>query len=81
MSKGPLAEIDDVLDDLLTLLKNPDVGEALAARGVNVSLAMVVTDGLAAYLAGDKARAAEELETATEEIRSRMRVTDAGKPS
>ncbi len=81
MSKGPLAEVDDVMEDLFTLLKNPDVGEALAGRGVNVSLAMVIVDGLTAYLAGDKPRAAEELGTAAEEIAARLKVSAAGKPS
>lgn len=77
VSAQALSEIEDVLDDLEVLLKRPDVGEALAARGVNISLAIVAADGLRAYIAGDKARAAEDLGTAVEEITARL----AGQPS
>ena len=67
-----LAEIDDLFDELDTLLKNPDVGAVLADAGVNISLAIVAADGLRAYLHGDKEKAAEELETAAEEIKTRL---------
>jgi hypothetical protein len=67
-----LGEIDEVFAELETLLKNVDVGAALAERGVNVSLAMVAADGLHAYLKGDKERAAEEFDTAAEEIKARL---------
>ena len=83
-SKRARAEIDDLFDELDTLLKNPEVGAHLADSGVNVSLALVAADGLRAYLHGDKARAAEELSTAAEEIASRMQVSRdlaKGKPS
>lgn len=79
-----LAELEDLFDELDTLLKNPDAGAALAEKGVNTSLAMVAADGLRAYLRGEKAKAVEELETVTEEIRSRMEASRAmakGKPS
>ena len=66
------AEIDDIFDELDTLLKSAEAGSELADRGVNVSLAMVAADGLRAYLHGDKAKAAEELSTAAEEITARM---------
>ena len=66
------AEIDDIFDELDTLLKSAEAGAELAERGVNVSLAMVAADGLRAYLHGDKAKAAEELSTAAEEITNRM---------
>ena len=66
------AEINDLFDELDTLLKNPDAGADLAKRGVNISLAIVAADGLRAYLHGDKARAAEDLGTAAEEIASRL---------
>ena len=81
--KANLGEIDDLFEELDTLLKNPDVGALLAERGVNVSLAIVAADGLCAYLAGDKARAAEELGTAAEEIATRLAATQEtkGKPS
>jgi hypothetical protein len=71
-TKGPLGEIREVLGELDTLLKNPDVGAALADRGINISLALVGVEGLRAYLEGDKARAAEEWSTAAEEVSSRL---------
>ncbi len=73
-AKGPLGEIADVLGELDTLLKNPDVGAALAERGVNISLALVGVDGLRAYLEGDKERAAEEFSTLAEEVTARLAV-------
>jgi hypothetical protein len=78
-AKG-LAELDDLFDELDQLLKNASLGAALAGKGVNVSLALVAAEGLRAYLNGDKARAAEELGTAAEEIAARMRMS-AEKPS
>jgi hypothetical protein len=77
-----LAELDDLLAELDLLLKNPDAGAALAEKGVNVSLALVAADGLRAYLHGDKARAAEELGTAAEEIAARLKLSSrTEKPS
>jgi hypothetical protein len=67
-----MKELDEVFDDLVTLLKNPDVGAELTARGVNVSLAIVGAEGLLAYVHGEKARAAEDLSTVAEEIATRM---------
>lgn len=67
-----MKELDEVFAELVTLLKNPDVGAELAARGVNVSLAIVGVEGLAAYVRGDKATAAEDLSTVAEEIASRQ---------
>ena len=69
------AEIDDLFDELDTLLKNAEVGGELADKGVNVSLAIVAADGLRAYLHGDKERAAEELSTAAEEITTRLQAS------
>jgi hypothetical protein len=69
-----LHEIADLLSELETLLKNPDVGAGLAARGVNVSLALVATDGLRAYLTGNKKLAAEDFDTVAEEIATRLEV-------
>ena len=66
-----LAELEDVIDELEVLLKTPEVGAALAERGVNVSLALVLADGVRAYIAGDKAKALLELGTATDEIAAR----------
>jgi CHASE3 domain sensor protein len=84
MTNRALKEIDELFDELDTLLKNPDVGATLADAGVNISLAIVAADGLRAYLHGDKAKAAEELETAVEEIKSRLEASRdmaKGKPS
>ena len=67
-----MKELDDVFEDLVTLLKNPEVGAVLSARGVNTSLAIVAAEGLQAYAAGDKKRAAEDFETVAEEIAARL---------
>jgi hypothetical protein len=78
-------EIDELFEELTTLLKNPDVGAELAARGVNVSLAMTLADGLLAYVHGEKDKALLDLGTATEEIAARMagsrEAERGGKPS
>jgi hypothetical protein len=81
------AEIDGLFDDIDTLLKNVDIVAALTERGVNASIAMLVTDGLRAYLKGEKSRAADDLLTAAEEIAARLAAARAagadheGKPS
>jgi hypothetical protein len=69
---GRAHEIEDVFDDLDTLLKDPDAGAELAARGVNVSIAMTLLDGVRAYLRGEKQRALVDIETATDEIAVRL---------
>lgn len=74
-----LKELDEVLEDLVTLLKNPEVGAELTARGVNVSLAIVGAEGLAAYVHGEKERAADDLLTVGEEIKSRLGRSDSEK--
>ena len=71
-AKAPLYRVEDLLTELETLLKDPDIGAVLAGRGVNVSLALVATEGLRAYLKGDKERAAEEFDTLAEEIATRL---------
>jgi hypothetical protein len=68
----PFKELDAVFDELDTLLKNPEVGSVLAGKGVNVSLAMTLADGVRAYVKGDKQKAILELSTATDEIAARM---------
>ena len=75
------AEIEDLFDELDQLLKNPEVGSALAERGVNTSLAMTLADGLREYLQGDKEKALLELGTATDEIAARMARKKEGPPS
>jgi hypothetical protein len=67
------ARLTSLLDALEHALKEPDVGASLTDSGVNVSLALVATSGLRAYLAGHKDQAAEEFATAAEEIASRLR--------
>ena len=81
MSDPTLAmkELDEVFEDLVTLLKNAEVGAELTKRGVNVSLAIVGAEGLAAYVHGDKERAAEDLGTVAEEIASRLQTSQAEK--
>jgi len=81
MPKSPLAELDDLFNELDTLLKNPDVGAELAAKGVNTSLAMTLALGLRAYVNGDKENALLELGTATDEIAARMARKRGGDPS
>jgi hypothetical protein len=73
MSDKPLAlkELDEVFEDLVVLLKNPEVGAELTNRGVNVSLAIVGAEGLHAYVHGEKERAADDLATVAEEIAAR----------
>ena len=81
-SKKGLAEVDDLFAELETVLKNPDVGAAMAERGVNVSLAMLASDALLAYLHGDTARAAEEFCHFGEEVAARLAATrELGKGS
>jgi hypothetical protein len=81
MAKSPLSELDDVLDELDVLLKNPDVGAELAEKGVNTSLAMTLAYGLRAYVHGEKEKALLEIETATDEIAARMARKRGGAPS
>jgi hypothetical protein len=65
-------ELEELMDELDTLLKNPDLGAVLTARGINTSLALLVADALRAYLRGSKKEAAEDLSTAAEEISARL---------
>jgi hypothetical protein len=67
-----MKELGEVMEDLATLLKHPEVGAELTARGVNVSLALVAADALVAYIEGDRARAAEDFDTVAEEIATRL---------
>lgn len=71
-----LKEIDEVLEDLVALLKNNDVVGALTERGVNASLAITAAYGLEAYLHGDKVTAIDDLSTALEEISRRASVKE-----
>ncbi|GAC1354738.1 MAG: hypothetical protein NVS3B10_06180 [Polyangiales bacterium] len=64
-------EIDALFDELDDLLKNRDVALVMSQRRVNTSIAMLVADGLRAYLQGEKEKAIEDLSTAVEEITQR----------
>ena len=66
------AELTDLFRELEEILKRPDTGEILTQAGVNTSIALVAAQGLAAYLTGDKLRAADDLATAAEEIEARL---------
>jgi hypothetical protein len=65
-------ELEDLMDELDTLLKSPELGVLLTARGINTSLALLVAEALRAYLRGEKKEAAEDLSTAAEEIAARL---------
>lgn len=65
-------ELEAMLDEMVALLKNPDIVAALTGRGVNASLALLAVDGLAAYLTGEKQQAADDLRTVAEEIEGRL---------
>jgi hypothetical protein len=72
LPKIVLRELDELLDELDTLLKSNALGDALSVRGVNISLALTAAAGLRAYLHGDKANAIADLGTAAEEIAARV---------
>lgn len=68
----PSREIEGLMDELVSLLKNPDVVAALTKRGINASLALLAIDGIGAYLMGNKQQAADDLGTVAEEIEGRL---------
>ncbi len=68
-SRAPAIQL---LQDVEGLLKNPRLALDFARHGVNTSLALVAVQGLIAYLDGNKARAADDLGTAADEIRARL---------
>ncbi len=74
-----MKELREVFEDLDALLKNPEVGAELTARGVNVSLAIVAAEALVAYVEGDRERAAEDFDTVAEEIATRLAASKTGK--
>lgn len=69
---GTADALVELLGQVETLLRSPTVSMDLGRRGINTSLALVATQGLAAYIAGRKLQAAEDLGTAAEEIRARL---------
>ncbi|MFO0589982.1 MAG: hypothetical protein U0441_20740 [Polyangiaceae bacterium] len=76
----PTSEIDAVLGELNDLLKNGDVGSALATKGINASVALLAAQALSSYLRGDKQQAAEDFQAVSEEIRDRLQLAAAAKP-
>ena len=71
--------IDGLLVHLEDLLKDARVALELGQRGVNSSIVLLVAQGLTSYLRGEKARAAEDWETAAEEVRSRLAWSERSK--
>jgi hypothetical protein len=69
---GAAAAILRLLDEVEALLKEPGAAMELARRGINTSIALVASQGLAAYLDGNTRRAMDDLETAVDEIRARL---------
>jgi hypothetical protein len=65
-------QLAQLLDELDKVLKRPEVDAHLTSRGINTSLALLVADGLRAYLQGRKKDAADDLGTAAEEIAARL---------
>lgn len=68
---GSVATLTRLLGEVEALLKESSVALELGRRGVNTSIALVATQGLAAYVEGNFRRASEDLGTAAEEIESR----------
>ena len=64
--------LDSLLSELEHLLKSPEAGLGLSARGVNTSIALLAVQGLRAYLHGNKAQAIDDLATAAEELGARL---------
>lgn len=76
----PTREIEALLGELDDLLKNGDVGTALAGKGINSSVALLASQALASYLRGDKQQAAEDFQAVSEEIKDRLSLAAAAKP-
>ncbi len=69
---GSTRTIQKLLSEVEALLKTSTAGMDLARRGINTSVALLAVQGLSSYLHGDKRRAVDDLETAAEEIRTRL---------
>jgi len=70
---GTARTLGQLLAEVEALLKEPRLGMDLGRHGVNVSIALIATQGLAAYIQGNQRRAAEDLGTAAEEIEARLK--------
>jgi hypothetical protein len=64
--------LEDLFDELDEVLKKPEIVAHLTEKGINTSLALLIADGLRAYLEGKKQEAADDLGTAAEEIAARL---------
>ena len=64
--------LQDLLDELDGVLKKPEVSLYLNEKGVTTGIALLIADGLRAYLQGKKEDAADDLGTAAEEIAARL---------
>jgi hypothetical protein len=71
-TNGGEERLDSLLIELERLLKTPEVSMSLGSRGVNTSIALLAAQGLRAYVAGNKAQAAEDLATAADELGARL---------
>jgi hypothetical protein len=71
-------QLAELLDELDKVLKRPEVDAHLTSRGINTSLALLVADGLRAYVQGRKKDAADDLGTAAEEIAARLTMGGSG---
>lgn len=71
-SEGSAAALIKLLAEIEHLLKHSTVALELAQRGVNTSIALLATQGISAYVEGNKRRAAEDLASAAEEIQARL---------
>jgi hypothetical protein len=80
-SNRALQEVSDLFDELEGLLKNNDVGSALAEEGVNVALALTAVAGVRSYIEGKKITAIQDLSTVVEEIAFREGVDELGEKS
>jgi hypothetical protein len=76
----PAHEIDTVLGELNDLLKNGEVGSALAEKGINASVALLAAQALSSYLRGEKEQAAADFLAVSEEIKDRLSLAASGKP-
>lgn len=69
---GSVAALGRLLHEVELLLKEPRIGMELGRQGINMSIALVAVQGVAAYLRGDSRAASDDLMTAAEELRSRL---------
>ena len=79
--KAGVCAIDELFAHLEKLLKTPQVGLELGQRGVNASIVLLALQGTRSYVAGQKQHAAEDWETAAEEVRARLSLRERSQDS